>query len=186
MVNMVQTGLESNSRIIGSVYDTKGRPIGGAEVNCNEECTHTLFDGTYRFVNLVPSIYVVTVKQRNFQSQKKTIELGEGKVVNVDFRLPPIRGFGKVYGYVFDSNTRKPIISGGTMIMVLPSTNKQVPIRAKDGYFEFLNLPSGMHQVWASVLEYEDELKKISLEEKEEKRVDFFCRKAEAIEPPWG
>ena len=58
--------------------------------------------------------------------------------------------------------------------------------RLKDGYFEFLNLPSDTHQVWASILEYEDEFKRINLNEKEEKRVDFFCRKKESIEPPWG
>ncbi len=183
---MTKTSSGSNSKIMGSVCDEKGRPIAGAKVNCNEKCTRTLFDGTYRFKNLVPSTYVVTVAQKGFQSQKKRIELGKNKIANLDFRVIPRKGSGKIYGYVFDSNTGKPITSGGTMILVLPSTNKQVSIRSKDGYFEFSGLPSDTHQVWASVLGYEDELKKINLREKEGKRVDFFCTKTESIEPPWG
>lgn len=183
---MAQTNSGNNSRIIGSVCNAKGKPIAGAEVNCNEKYTRTLFDGTYKFENLASSTYVVTVTQKGFQIQKRTIKLSKNKIENLDFRLIPKEGSGKIYGYVFDSNTGKPIISGGTMIMVLPSKNKQVPIRPKDGYFEFSSLPSDTHQVWASVLGYEDEFKRIKLKEKEEKRVDFFCRKKESIEPPWG
>jgi hypothetical protein len=183
---MAQTSSGNNSKIIGSVCNAKGKSIAGAEVNCNEKCTRTLFDGTYKFENLAPSTYVVTVAQKGFQSQKKTTELGKNKIANLDFRLIPREGSGKIYGHVFDSNTCKPIILGGTMIIVLPSKNKQVSIRSKDGYFEFLNLPSDTHQVWASVLGYEDEFRKINLKEKEEKRVDFFCRKKESVEPPWG
>lgn len=183
---MVQTVSVGDSKIIGSVYDTKRKPIAGAKVDCNGKQTRTLFDGTYRFESLVPSTYTVTVTQKSFQSQRRIIELGENKIANLDFRLITNEGFGKIYGYIFDSNTGKPITSGGTMIMVLPSTNKQVPIRPKDGYYEFLKLPSGTHEVWASVLGYEDEFKIINLKKKEEKRVDFFCRKRESIEPPWG
>lgn len=183
MAKMVSEG---NSKIIGSVYEAKGKPIAGAEVKCNGKRTRTLFDGTYKFENLAPSTCIVTVTQKGFQSQKRTIELGKNKTADLSFCLTPEEGFGKLYGNAFDSKTRKPITSGGTIIMVLPSRNKQVPIRPKDGYFEFMNLPSGTHRVWASVLGYEDELRRINLEDKEEKRVDFFCRKKESIEPPWG
>jgi hypothetical protein len=183
---MAKTVSESNSKIIGSVYDAKGKPIAGAEVKCNGKCTRTLFDGTYKLENLAPSTCIVTVTQKGFQSQKRTIELGKNNIANLGFCLIPEEGFGKIYGNVLDSETGKPITSGGTIIMVLPSKNKQVPIRPKDGFFEFLSLPSGIHQVWASVLGYEDEFKKINLKDKEEKRVDFSCRKKESIEPPWG
>ncbi len=183
---MARKGSKSSSKIVGSVYDSKGKPIAGARLNCDGRYTRTLFDGSYRFENLSPSTYVVTVTQEGFESQKKAIKLDESKTASLDFRLILKEGFGKIYGYVFDSSTGKPIVSGGTMIMVLPSKNKQVPIYPKDGYFEFQNLPLGTHQVWASVLGYGDEFKRINLKEKEEKRVDFFCRRKESIEPPWG
>lgn len=183
---MAQKASNNDSSIRGVVTNTKGRPIAGAEVKCNGEETGTLFDGTFNIENLVPSTYVVTVTQKGFQNQKKEIKLGKHQNADLDFRLIIKEGGGKIYGYVLDSKTSKPIGSGGTMIMILPSNNKQIPIRQKDGYFEFSKLPADTHQIWTSILEYDDEFKEIQLEENEKKRVDFLIRKNEAVEPPWG
>ena len=182
---MTQSSSRSNCRIEGTVVDDKGKPISGAHVQCGEKRTLTLFDGTYKLEDLKASTQIVIITQKGFKTLQKTTDLGEKKTEILDFRLSPNTGYGRIYGQVYDSKTRKPL-SEGTMIMVFPATNKQVHIKPANGSFEFPNLPSGTHEIWTSILGYLDDLKMVSLKENEEKQVDFYCRKNEAVEPPWG
>ncbi len=182
---MARSSSGSTCKIEGTVIDDKGSPISGAHLHCAEKHTLTLFDGTYKLEDLKASTHTVTVAQKSFKTLQKTTDLSEKETETLDFCLSPNTGYGRIYGQVYDSKTRKPI-SEGTMIMVFPSTNKQIHIKPTDGSFEFPNLPSGTHEIWTSILGYLDDLKVVSLKENEEKLVDFYCRKNEAVEPPWG
>jgi hypothetical protein len=180
-----QDAIVSNSRIFGHVYSEKGTPLGSAKVACNEEKTITLFDGFYEFKNVKPGTYTIVASLKGFKSDSRTVTVQKDEVITLDFRLSEAIGTAKIYGTVYDASTKKPIASGGTIILVLPITNKYA-LLDKNGRYEFKDLAKDSYDLWASIPGYEDERAKVTLVEGEEKVQDFFCRPIVNIEPPWG
>lgn|GEM_PF-1436682 len=184
-VNNAQDAIKFNSRITGYVYSEKGSPLGSAKVTCNGKNTITLFDGSYEFKNIEPGIYKITVSLKGFKSQSKVITIRKDDIINLDFRLPEAKGTAKVYGTVYDAETKKPITSGGTIILVLPVANRYALLDEK-GRYEFNELAEDSYDLWTSIPGYEDERATVTLAEGEKKIQDFFCRPIANIEPPWG
>ncbi|UCH02810.1 MAG: carboxypeptidase-like regulatory domain-containing protein [Candidatus Bathyarchaeota archaeon] len=173
-------------KIIGQVFDVKGYKIAGAKVTCNGEATTTLFDGSFEFNVIAPSTHRITVAQQGFTKQSRKIEVMKEATTTLSFHLRQKQGSGTIHGYVYDSESKTPIPSRGTVIMVLPVENRHVGIHPKSGEYKFPDLPPGKYHIFTSVLEYEDESREISLRNNEKKRVDFFCSKIKTVEPPWG
>ncbi|MEM2873002.1 MAG: carboxypeptidase regulatory-like domain-containing protein [Nitrososphaerales archaeon] len=184
-ISNVQDAIVYNSRIFGHVYNEKGTPLGSAKVTCSEKKTLTLFDGFYEFKNVEPGTYTIVASLKGFKSDSKTVTVQKDDMITLDFRLSEATGTAKIYGTVYDASTKKPIASGGTIILVLPITNKYA-LLDKNGRYEFKDLAKDSYDLWASIPGYEDEKATITLAEGEEKIQDFFCRHVVNIEPPWG
>ncbi|MEM3436944.1 MAG: carboxypeptidase regulatory-like domain-containing protein [Nitrososphaerales archaeon] len=177
--------IPSNSRITGYVYDEKGNPLGSVKVACNEKKTLTLFDGFYEFKNIEPGTYTITVSLKGFKSQSKVVNIQKNDIINLDFRLSEAKGTAKIYGIVYDAETKKPITSGGTIIMVLPVANRYA-LLDKNGRYEFNDLVGDNYDLLTSIPGYEDERVIVTLAEGEKKVQDFYCKPILNIEPPWG
>ena len=176
---------EAETTITGHVIDEKERPVAGAVVACDGSETRTLFDGSYRFENLVPGTHAIEIGLDGYLGQIKQIETEEGGEAVVDFHLEPEKGDTRIFGYVLEKETDEPIRTGGSVYMIRPTFNRNVPFDPETGYFEFADLPTGTYVLWTSVLEYDDEKKTVTVEEGEDRREDFFIRKG-FIEPPLG
>lgn len=174
-----------NSMIIGHIYDKEGHMLGGAKVICNGKSTVALFDGSFRFEKLVSGKYRITASLGGFQSQSKTVSIKAGETITVDLSLNKAVGTAKIRGCVYDAETGKPIVSGGTVILILPVANKYASTN-KDGCYEFANLAADTYEVWASVGGYEEVKAKIAVKRGETKNQDFYCPVKRVVEPPWG
>ena len=178
-------GENLSSSIAGCVYDAKGNPVGGVKITCDGYETITLFDGTYKFTDLKPSNYTVTVNLKGFQVQSKTVEAKADIVTVADFRLVEAVGDAKVYGYVYDDEAKQPITSGGTVILILPVSNRFANIN-REGYFEFSKLPLDTYEIYTSIHKYIDKKIVVTVMQGETKRVDIYCTHEPFEEPFWG
>lgn len=177
---------ESQSSIIsGKVRDTKGNAIGGAKITCNGHETITLFDGTYKLTDLKPSTYTVTVNLKGFQSQDQSAEAKANEENIIDFDLAEAFGDSKIYGYIYDTKTKKPITSGGTIILILPATNRYAHIN-RDGYFEFDNLSPDTYEICTAIQEYVDKKITLTVAQGKNKKIKIYCAHEPVEEPPWG
>ena len=182
---MIKTETDAETRITGHIIDEKGRAVGGATVTCNGAETKTLFDGSYKFEDLEPGSHIVEIALEGYRRQRSQIETEEGGEAVLDFHLEPEEGDAKIYGYVLDEVTSEPVKMGGSVYMYRSTSNRNIPIDPRTGYFELAHLPSGTYTIWTSILEYEDKKKTVVVKEGEERRENFLIRKAE-IEPPLG
>lgn len=176
---------EAETSITGHVIDEKERPVGGAKVTCNGVETRTLFDGSYKFEGLAPDLHIVEIALEGYRRQRVQIETEEAGETVMDFHLEPKTGDAKIYGYVLDEVTKEPVRAGGSVYMFRLTSNRNMPIDSKTGYFEFINLSPGTYTIWTSVLEYDAKKKTVIVKKGEGLREDFLIRKAE-IEPPLG
>jgi len=175
----------SGSKISGHVYSKSGTIIHGAKVRCNEQITHTLADGYYFFNDLGPSIFELSVTIQGFQPETKTVAIKVNEHVTLDFYLNNAVGNASIQGHVYDSETRKPIVDKGTVILILPVFNKYAHIDV-DGAYIFNELEAGTYTLFASVPGYYDCKIVLTINEGESKIQDFFCRLNKDIEPAWG
>lgn len=175
---------QDSTRLVGYVRSRNG-PLGGAKVICNGEETITLFDGSYEFSNLKPKMYEVTANLRGFQSQTRKIEIHGGSTVHLDFQLQESVGTARIFGYVYDYETKRPAFSNGSMILILPVANLYAHID-KNGYFEFTCLSAGEYEIIVSIAGYEEVKTVVSVEEGKQVRKDFYCKPMKIEEPPWG
>jgi hypothetical protein len=182
---MSKTEKEVKTVITGQVVDENRRPAGGLTVLCNGVSTRTLFDGSFRFEGLAPGNHIIETNLDGYTRLRVEVEVVEGEESVFDLQLIPEVGNARVYGYVFEEETREPLKTGGSMYMFRPTFNTNVPINPTTGYFEFNDLPAGTYTLWTSALEYNDVRKTITVEEGEERREDFTITKA-WIEPPLG
>ena len=173
------------SRICGQVRSADGRMLHGAVVVCQGRETRTLTDGTFVLNDLPSGIYKLTVGLEGFEPAGKDITVREGEELVQDFRLSESSGTAKICGHVFDAESKKKIVFGGTVILVLPVTNRYKHID-KNGYYEFDCLPAGEYTIATSIPEYADNKAIQSVDKGETKMLDFFCKPLRAVEPSWG
>ncbi len=183
---MTEVEDEGPSTIMGHVYDEKGNRLGCVKVTCDGMTITTLFDGSYRFENVSPSNYSVVVSLKGFKIQSRMIKVGKGDMLILDFTLQRDVGTGRIRGCVMDELTKEPITSGGTMILVMPVTNRYTEIDVRDGHYEFDGLPAGTYEVWTSISGYQNESITVEVEEDRVSEINFSCRRMDVVEPPWG
>jgi hypothetical protein len=172
--------------INGIVVDERMRPVAGAKVICNGEETLTLFDGTFNFKNSGIGIHIIKIELEGYVKQSKDIKVEEGEEPILEFQLKPMEGSAKIFGYILDEETQKPIEIGGLVYMFRPISNKNAPINPKDGFYEFTNLPAGIYNIWTSILGYEEQGMTVTIEDYEKRQLDFILSKKEEEEVPWG
>jgi len=185
MLQMNEIKTKSKSEIVGYIRNQKGSALGGVKVICDGKESTTLFDGTYRFEGLDPNTYTVTVSLKGFQSQSRLITIGEDDIVTLDFYLVKAKGTAKICGNIYDAETKKPITSGGTVILILPISNIYAHLD-KNGYYEFLDLVEESYDIYTSISGYVDKKGAVKLAEGETKTYDFYCKPIQIVEPPWG
>lgn len=175
----------SNARIVGHVYSERGAMLGSAEVTCNGRKTTVLFDGSYEFRNIEPGTYAITASLRGFKTESKTVTIQKDEVTTLDFHLSHAIGTAEISGTVYDAETRRPITSGGTVILILPIANKYSPLD-RNGHYEFNDLVEDSYDLWTSIPGYDDGKATAKVAEGEKKVQDFFSRPTMSVEPPWG
>lgn len=163
----------------------KGNGLGGVKVTCGKKETTTLFDGTYEFNNLNSATYTITAYMKGFQTKSDKVEVQKNSTVTLNLYLSEAVGTSKIYGYVYDNETKKPITSGGTVILVLPAANRYAYVDG-NGRFEFSNLAADTYEVGTSILGYGDEKATVTVAHNEMKNLNFYCKFRRIEEPPWG
>jgi len=173
------------SKISGIISSSDGAMIKSAKVACAGMETRTLADGFFVLDGLATGTHEVTVSLQGFKSTSKTVSIQEGEEVTLDFCLSKDMGTAKIHGHVYDATSKKPVESGGTIILILPVANKYKHID-RNGYYEFENLPAGTYKLLTSIAEYEDHKVILTVNDDEMKAHDFFCKTRKIEEPPWG
>ncbi len=177
--------LTATSKISGHVYSTDGAMLKGAKVVCDGMKTRTLADGFFVLDGLAAGTYDVTVSLQGFKSTSKAVSIQDGGEATLDFRLSKATGKAKIRGNVYDTESKKIVEAGGTVMLILPVANKYEHID-KDGYYEFENLPAGTFKIATSIPGYEGGDIILTVTDNEIKTHDFFCKPQKIEEPPWG
>jgi len=170
----------------GQVCDERGRTLGGVKVALDGIETTTLFDGSYSFLRVPAGPHRLGVAVEGYVNETRTIGVKEGELAKEDFLLEPEIGEGRICGSVFDGETGEPIKRGGAVYMSDLINIRSTPIKPSTGRYEFVNLPKGTFQIWASANEYDDEKKTVKIEGNEERREDFHLNKRKDLDPLWG
>jgi hypothetical protein len=175
----------TTSTIQGHLYSEEGAILNGAKVSCNSRESMSLADGFYAFKDLPPGQYAVHVDLEGFQSVTQTVSTRENQVVVLDFHLPQALGSATISGQIYDRETRDPVGRGGTVILILPLSNRYV-ILDKNGHYAFENLPAGTYHLTTSIPEYDDTDAFLTVETGESIVHDFECKRNNEVEPAWG
>lgn len=176
--------MHNSTRLVGYVHGKNG-PLGGAKIICNGKETITLFDGSFTLGDITPGTCVVAVSLKGFNSQTRRIEVSEVTTTYLNFQLQESEGTAKIFGFVYDCQTKRPVSSDGTIILILPVSNLYMHID-KDGYFEFSRLAGDKYEILVSIPGYEQAKAVISIEDGEQLRCDFHCKPIRIETPPWG
>lgn len=174
-----------SSGISGDVKSVDGIILSGARVSCKGVETKTLADGTFAIANLEPGTYDITVSLQCHESVSKSVSIQEGDVTKLSFCLPKSVGTARIYGHVYDSDSKEIVQKGGSIILVKPIVNEYGQI-GQDGYFEFRNLPTGTYKILTSISGYISGCATFEVADGEVKIHDFLVKPLDIEEPPWG
>jgi hypothetical protein len=176
---------QNPSTISGHVYSRSGALLHGATILCDPIRTVSLADGGYVLDGLLPGTYEVDVALHGYDRERRRVHLGEDEAVVMDFHLSRSRGEGTIGGVVYDVDTGAPPAKNGTVILLLPITNRYSRIDC-DGRYSFTTLPPGDYRLATSIPGYEDVVVALTLAAGEMKLHDFLCKERKAVEPAWG
>jgi hypothetical protein len=175
----------TTSTIQGHLYSKEGAILNGAKVTCNSQESTSLADGYYAFKDLPPGQYEVQVDLEGFQSVTQPVSTRENEVVVLDFHLPQAFGSATISGRIYDRETGDPIGRGGTVILILPLSNRYATLDKK-GHYAFDNLPAGTYHLTTSIPEFDDTDTFLTVETGESIVHDFECKRNKEVEPAWG
>jgi hypothetical protein len=173
------------SGISGDVMSVDGITLSSVRVTCNGVETKTLADGTFAIGNLEPGTYDVTVSLQGYETITHTVLIQEGNVAELSFCLRKSVGAAKIYGHIFDAESKEIVKKGGSIILVKPVLNEYGQID-REGHFEFANLPTGTYRIVTSIHGYGTGSVTLELDKGEVKRHDFILKSLDVEEPPWG
>ena len=177
--------IERKATIKGKAFSKRGNPLGGVGVECDGREATTICDGTFEIVDVEAGAHVLTARLKGFETRDVNINLNMGDEVFVELVLMDAEGDGMIYGYAYDSDNHTPITSGGTVILVLPASNRYARLDSQ-GRYEFKNLPPDTYSIRTSIPGYQDVSVQVKVEEGEAKRHDLYCNRVEVEEVPWG
>ena len=171
--------------ISGDVKTVDGILLSNAKVTCNDVETTTLADGTFALANLEPGTYDITVSLQGHESITKSVSIQEGDVTTLSFCLPKSVGAGRIFGQIYDSESKEIVQKGGSIILVKPIVNEYGQID-QNGHFEFKNIPAGTYKILPSISGYVSNCVTIEVTDGEVKQQDFIVKLLDIVEPPWG
>jgi len=174
-----------SSGISGNVKSVDGILLSNAKVTCNETETTTLADGSFTIANLEPGTYDITISLQGHESITKSVSIQEGNKTTLSFCLPKSVGAGKIFGQIYDSESKEIVHKGGSIILVKPILNEYGQID-QNGNFEFKNLPPGTYKVLPSISGYVSSSVTLEVTDGEVKKHDFIVRPLDVVEPHWG
>ena len=174
-----------SSGISGDVKTIDGILLSNAKVSCNEVETTTLADGTFAIANLEPGTYDITISLQGHKSITKSVSIQEGDVTTLSFCLPKSVGAGRIFGQIYDSESKEIVQKGGSIILVKPIVNEYGQID-QNGHFEFKNLPAGTYKILPSINGYISRCVTLEVTDGEVKQHDFIVRPLDVVEPHWG
>ena len=171
--------------ISGDVKTVDGILLSNAKVTCNDVETTTLADGTFTIANLEPGTYEISISLQGHKSITKSVSIQEGDVTTLSFCLPKSVGAGRIFGQIYDSESKEIVQKGGSIILVKPIVNEYGQID-QDGHFEFKNLPAGTYKILPSINGYISRCVTLEVTDGEVKQHDFIVRPLDVVEPHWG
>jgi hypothetical protein len=139
-------GLYALTGISGNVTDSAtGLPVQNARVCCRAESSRAYTDsvGYYRFTDLVPGVYTVTVRTTGYEPDtfpEPVLVLQDSITAGIDFTLRR-SGVGGIAGFVLDSASRQPVV--GASVYTVGAANSAST--DSNGYFEIHNVPVGRY-----------------------------------------
>jgi len=107
--------------------------LNGAKVTCGEFERLTLADGFYTFNELPTRTFEVTVNLKGYQSISKKVTIKDNEHTVQDFILDKSSGTACIKENIRDSETNGPIGNKGTVILILPISNRYTHID-ENGY----------------------------------------------------
>lgn len=173
------------STISGHVYSRSGALLHGATIICASIRTVSLADGRYVLDGLTPGDHELDVSLQGYDRERRRVHLSEDEDVVVDFHLSRSHGEGTISGFVYDDDTGAPPAKNGTVLLILPITNRYSQID-RDGRYGFTTLPPGEYRLATSIPGYEDVVVALTLAAGETKLHDFLCKERKTVEPAWG
>ena len=174
-----------SSGISGDVKSVDGILLSNAKITCNEVEATTLADGTFTIANLEPGIYNITISLQGYESITKSVSIQEGDQTTLSFCLPKSVGAGRIFGQIYDSESKEVVQKGGSIILVKPIVNEYGQID-QNGHFEFKNLPAGTYKILPSISGYISNCVSLEVTDGEVKKHDFIVRPLDTVEPHWG
>lgn len=178
-------GVQAKCELSGHVHSKSGAMLSGAKVACDGFETITLADGFYIFKGMISGTFEVSANLQSFQPGKKEVTITDNNAAVVDFQLSPMIGTAKISGCVYDNESSEPLMNGGSVILILPISNRYVDIDA-NGHYEFVDLPAGTYKIFTSVQEFEDCEAVLDIADGESKNYDFHLKIRREVEAPMG
>ena len=174
-----------SSGISGVVKSIDDIILSNARVSCDGMETKTLADGTFTISNLKPGTHNITIKLQGYNTLTQSVPIKEEETTKLNFILSTSIGSAKIYGSIYDSESKMTVKNGGSMILVKPINNEYGQID-HEGRFEFKNLAPGNYRLFTSISEYETRCATFELNKGEIKKQDFILKMMNIEEPPWG
>ncbi len=169
--------------IYGYVKDSEGTTLQGVEVSISGNSysgeTETDNRGYYEFENLAAGSYTLTYKEDGYETQTKSVSLGEGDEKDLGTVILEEEGgetTGSIYGYVVDIRG-EPIESVRLRLKGLRTKVSATETSDADGYFEFAGLGADNYVITAKKKRYRNAKLTVEIEAGEGEEIEMELRK---------
>jgi hypothetical protein len=169
--------------IYGYVKDSEGATLQGVEVSISGNSysgeTETDNRGYYEFENLEAGSYTLTYKEDGYETQTRSVSLGEGEEKDLGTVILEEEGgetTGSIYGYVVDIRG-EPIESVRLRLKGLRTKVTATETSDADGYFEFEGLGADTYVLTAKKKRYRNNKQKVTLGDGESQEIEIEMRK---------
>jgi len=169
--------------VSGYVKDSEGTPLQGVEVSISGNSysgeTETDNRGYYEFENLEAGSYTLTYKEDGYETQTRSVSLGEGEEKDLGTVILEEEGgetTGSIYGYVVDIRG-EPIESVRLRLKGLRTKVTATETSDADGYFEFEGLGADTYVLTAKKKRYRNNKQKVTLGDGESQEIEIEMRK---------
>ena len=115
----------------------------------------------------------------------KSVSIQGGAITELSFCLPKSVGTGRIFGQIYDSESKEIVQKGGSIILVKPIINEYGQID-QNGHFEFKDLPPGTYKISPSISGYISNCTSIEVTKGEVKKHDLSVKSLDVVEPHWG
>ena len=166
--------------IFGFVNDDDENPLKGVTVTIQgtdySDSAETDEDGYYEFKDLAGGEYTLTYEKDDYETQTQTVELEEGKTLELETVTLEEIVKGKIYGYVVDIQG-EPIESVKLNLKGIKTGTKTKTSSDADGFFEFEDLSADTYIIFAKKKGYKKGKKTVKLDDGEETEIEVEMKK---------